>query len=441
MLRTTQQVLVAFVMMGVGALAFAQDDAPPFLGIQFTPDGVSGVVVDDVVAGSPADAAGLQVGDVLLSVDDVYISAEILAQALSAYSVGDTVTLGVVRDGALVELAATLGERPTEPAEAPVVPDATQEATDDDDEAPTTRPVLGVTVEEADGGVSIAGVGEGSPAEDAGIEAGDVITAIDGESVDDIQALITLLTENYRPGDTVEVTLARDGDEQTVEVTLGEAPALPDNDVLIVPLGAVSYDEALQAWLVEDDALAEFGLQAGDLITEVNGEVITDRADLFDVLSEGVLEQTITLTVERGDDTLEIEVPLIVVAAMVNTVAIPPLEAPELEMVPDGGVNMLFSMPLDAIRYDVAEQVWIVETNDLAQLGLQMGDVITAIDGETIESWAELFDVTLLTSPEDIIRLTVERGGEIIEVDVPQIMAVGMFNAPGSPPLELEMPE
>ncbi len=318
--------VVLTLALNVSALAYAQDDAPPFLGILFAPDGVSGVVIDEVVEGGPAAAAGLQVGDVLLSVDETYISTETLMGTLTGYSVGDTITVGVVRDGALLTLDVTLGERPPEPTlEAPA---ATEEAPDEDD-APTTRPVIGVSVAEAEGGgVAVVAVGANSPADAAGIEAGDVMTAVDGESVADVQALINLLNANYRPGDTVTVTVERDGEAQTVEVTLGEAPALPVNELLQVPIGVVNYDAELQAWTVDGDGLDEFGLLDGDLITEVNGQVITNRAQLFDALSAGVLDQTITLTVERDGDTLQVDVPVIVIAAMVNTVDIPPFEVP-----------------------------------------------------------------------------------------------------------------
>ena len=62
-----------------------------------------------------------------------------------------------------------------------------------------------------------------APAARAGIQAGDVITEVDGDEVqtpDDVAAAI----EDDKPGDKVDVTVQRGGSEQTIEVTLGQRP-------------------------------------------------------------------------------------------------------------------------------------------------------------------------------------------------------------------------
>lgn len=53
---------------------------------------------------------------------------------------------------------------------------------------------------------------------------GDVVTAIDGREVGSPGGISSYLATETRPGDTVEVTAVRDGEEVTVEVTLGERP-------------------------------------------------------------------------------------------------------------------------------------------------------------------------------------------------------------------------
>jgi 2-alkenal reductase len=69
-----------------------------------------------------------------------------------------------------------------------------------------------------------AAVFPGSPGEAAGLQAGDIITTVAGRQVDEAHDLITLLLP-YRPGDVVELTLVRDGEELTIPVTLGTLPA------------------------------------------------------------------------------------------------------------------------------------------------------------------------------------------------------------------------
>ncbi|HEX6150135.1 S1C family serine protease [Nocardioides sp.] len=70
----------------------------------------------------------------------------------------------------------------------------------------------------ADGAV-IREITPGSAAEEAGLEVGDVVTAVDDTLITDSDSLIATV-RSYRPGDTVTVTFTRDGDEQTAEVTL-----------------------------------------------------------------------------------------------------------------------------------------------------------------------------------------------------------------------------
>ncbi|WP_432477256.1 S1C family serine protease [Nocardioides sp. GXQ0305] len=59
-----------------------------------------------------------------------------------------------------------------------------------------------------------------TPAEQSGLEVGDVITEVNGLRVTDGIALIVAI-RSYQPGETIEFTLTRDGEEQTVEVRLG----------------------------------------------------------------------------------------------------------------------------------------------------------------------------------------------------------------------------
>ncbi|HEX6026340.1 MAG TPA: trypsin-like peptidase domain-containing protein [Solirubrobacter sp.] len=82
------------------------------------------------------------------------------------------------------------------------------------------RAYLGVSTSPASGGVSVASVAAGSPAEDAGLRVGDVITSVGGTRVsepDDVAEAI----QDRRPGETVAVELARGN---TVQVTLGVRP-------------------------------------------------------------------------------------------------------------------------------------------------------------------------------------------------------------------------
>jgi serine protease Do len=70
-------------------------------------------------------------------------------------------------------------------------------------------------------GVIVANVVPGSPAEEAGMQPRDVITAVDETAIESSADLFAALRE-YRPGDRVRLTVVRGGEEQSVEITLAE---------------------------------------------------------------------------------------------------------------------------------------------------------------------------------------------------------------------------
>ncbi len=70
-------------------------------------------------------------------------------------------------------------------------------------------------------GVRVARVMPGSPAERAGVQAGDVLVALDGAPIDGLRDLSETL-KGHAPGDTVRITLRRDGRTQELTTTLAE---------------------------------------------------------------------------------------------------------------------------------------------------------------------------------------------------------------------------
>ncbi len=72
-----------------------------------------GAYVENVGAGTPADTAGLEVGDVVVKVDDKPVtSAASLGGVIRLYLPGDKVQITVDRAGSTETLTATLGESP-----------------------------------------------------------------------------------------------------------------------------------------------------------------------------------------------------------------------------------------------------------------------------------------------------------------------------------------
>jgi S1-C subfamily serine protease len=76
---------------------------------------------------------------------------------------------------------------------------------------------------EASRGAVVDSVQEGTGADEAGMRAGDIIVAVDGESLATMSELVAEV-RSRAPGDVLTLTVVRDGEELEVEVTLGERP-------------------------------------------------------------------------------------------------------------------------------------------------------------------------------------------------------------------------
>ena len=80
--------------------------------------------------------------------------------------------------------------------------------------------LLGVNVKTGANGVTVADVQSGSAAADAGLKAGDLITAVDGSPVTSAERLRAVIAA-HAPGDKVVLTVRRGGAEKTLTATLG----------------------------------------------------------------------------------------------------------------------------------------------------------------------------------------------------------------------------
>ena len=170
----------------------------------------TGALVAGVQDGSPAARAGVKAGDIITRYDGqkVATSAD-LPKLVAATAVGRQVPVTVVREGKTVALNATVAQM-DEPGQ-PIVAQAEE-----------AKGPLGLTVETVTPsvarelklsephGVVVRGVRNGSPAESAGIRAGDVITEVDRQAVADAAQMKRAL-EKHPKGAPVVVMIRRDG--------------------------------------------------------------------------------------------------------------------------------------------------------------------------------------------------------------------------------------
>ena len=175
-------------------------------------------VIDSVRPQSPAEAAGLESGDRLVTIAGRPITRPDSAKlALGPLYAGDEVALTVERDGARLELRATLAADlpPWRPAALGVLSAPAPAAGGADDGEPT-----------AVAGARIAHVFPGTPA-DGVLAPGDVVTAAGGEAVETANDLRRIVSRRT-PGSEIELTLL-EGDPVTV--TLGEPPSAPPEEL------------------------------------------------------------------------------------------------------------------------------------------------------------------------------------------------------------------
>ena len=124
------------------------------------------------------------------------------------------------------------------------------------------HPYLGVTVSTVNAlsarqqglsvseGAQVQSVTEGGPAAEAGIQEGDIVTAIDGDAVTSADGLIIAMRE-HNVGDTVTLSILRDGASQDIEVTLGSDEALQEEQQDVSTGGSGMTQDELRQYLEE----------------------------------------------------------------------------------------------------------------------------------------------------------------------------------------------
>jgi 2-alkenal reductase len=86
------------------------------------------------------------------------------------------------------------------------------------------RAYLGIWGQASQHGVEIASLEAGGPAEQAGLQVGDVVTGVAGVDGDDSNEALDTVLFDRNPGDVVSLEILRNGQQMTLDVTLGERP-------------------------------------------------------------------------------------------------------------------------------------------------------------------------------------------------------------------------
>jgi S1-C subfamily serine protease/predicted Fe-Mo cluster-binding NifX family protein len=248
--------------------------------------------VNAVLPGSPSQKAGLSTGDIVLKCDGQTVnSLAAMRQILGQKQAGDVIKLVVNRDGMAKSYHVKLENAPMG------LPVGT-----------TQNPTwMGADIQNIDGvmkirfnlpdqkGAVVTHVAPDSPAAAAGLQTGDVVRRLAETRIRDVEQLQSMISK-AQPGQMITLTVLRNAEHQTVNLTLGrqpldtgkQVPVLPPGDMAIegswigMDVTELSPNDAAGMKLapgttgilvndVEGPPATSVGFQTGDVIIAVNG--------------------------------------------------------------------------------------------------------------------------------------------------------------------------
>ena len=310
-----------------------------------------------------------------------------------------------------------------------------------------------VETEENGKQVKIVDVFEASAAEEAGLQKGDIITAIDGKKVKSLSQLTHLIKAN-EPGESITIQYLRDGETQETTAILkqsetkntlifgnGDTRIEWDNDGGIswngdenfkikfpmfdnkgemgVTLGETN-DEGVSIKNVETESgAAEAGLQNGDIITEINGKKIKNSAALMKALEGKKAGEEVDVKYLRNGEKNTTTVTL----KKSNNIFLFKGEDQEIKWenkegdwnfnwIEDDGSSSMGVLLGEATDEGVAIE-GTIKNSGAEEAGLESGDIIVKIEDETVTSAAEIKAVLKDKRAGDEVEITYLRDGEL----------------------------
>jgi membrane-associated protease RseP (regulator of RpoE activity) len=153
----------------------------------------------------------------------------------------------------------------------------------------TDQPWLGAQIKRTSDGLTVSAVIADSPAEKAGLKRGDIITAVDGTQVSDMQALLNAI-KGKKVGDSITLSITRAGNAQDVTATLEARPApLAGANPVLPELSGIPGDQLFSH------------VQGGSFqFTDSAGKSHTATVDLGTVSAIDANAKTVTVDLNSG---------------------------------------------------------------------------------------------------------------------------------------------
>jgi S1-C subfamily serine protease len=309
-----------------------------------------GLRVDYTVAETPAQAANVQAGDIILALDGVPVKTQAeLTRERDKHQPGDAFTLTILRGEAEMILNARFRECSETDREAMRLQEETTrnllEKTNDYNREwearreVRERPILGIYVDEAapSAGVLISSVSPGKGAALAGLQSGDVLTKINGQTVNNSADLRGVLS-NKKAGDTVTVVYLRNGKSIEIPLIISSERSFYyrhtiERDPCAVFIGVYTTDLREQGvrvtGVIEGTPAKNSGVQVGDIILALDDVPVATHLELRRERDKHKAGETFTLLVMRNGEYKEIDATFINCAQQTPTE--PAVEVVEME--------------------------------------------------------------------------------------------------------------
>ena len=387
------------------------------------------MIVDEVMAGSPAAKAGIATGDRIAGIDASKVfDLDDVTAAVAELPPGTEVLMKVVTGSSERQVAVMLGRATDQflawsAAETEgQIPEAAPAERANPQVSSGDRGYLGVyLVEEDEGtdGAVIEDVAGDSPAAKAGLKKGDVITALAGKATPNSEALIAQLVK-LKAGQTVTLRVSRGGWAKDVKVTIApiaaeEAPPAeeaPQPGFLGVYLKANPDGKgALVDGAVAGSPAEKSGLSKGDIIVAANGKKVSDHEALIEVLKTLHAGDELQLQVMRDGWGRNFALTLGSRPGSVEPPAAPERRRPRpvRPKAPERQPGFL-GVALEEIEGGLRVEE-VVEGSPAAKVGLKVGDVVVGLGDKPATKLDDLVAILGKHFAGDTIQLRVEREG------------------------------
>ncbi len=430
MIGISIRALVLVALLLTSAVAFSQDEAasesqatPPFIGIRYWHHD-AGLFVTGIIPNTPAAGVDLAAGDIVVAVEGESIRVETVRDVVWKHDIGATVSLSIDREGQQFTQALTLVARPADLFENP------------DYAMPLDLAAVGLFVGQCNDKLLVMGALPDSNLATAGFHVYDRIVSIDGDDVRTIGEADAAVSD-LSAGDELSFVILRGDRELTIKVIAEDQrrrdprrrpprrpqPRLEVERAYVADTIELGYGDGfvIVSELSPTHELYEAGLRQFDLIVEANEAPVEEAKDLFS-------GDKIQVAVERMNSTLHFDIPVSAAPLLIYG-DVEPVEQDRSQWLGlhekqvTLGVRYLQLEP-DSPYFEgsaVTEGAYVAEVIEglpAEKSGLQVGDIIVAVEGEPVTLEIDLRNRIYFHEPGDQVTLDIMRNGEWLQLDV-----------------------